>query len=127
MISIDDFKKVEMKIGKVLSAEKVENADKLLKLSVDFGLKPSADGLPDHSQEANDLERERDIRQVVSGIALFVSPEDIVGKKFPFVTNLEPRMIRGLESQAMILALGDGETFSLLVPTADPAPGSPLR
>jgi methionyl-tRNA synthetase len=84
MISIEDFKKIEVKIGEVTAAEKVEGADKLLKLIVDFG-----EGTP---------------RQVVSGIALHIAPEQLVGKKFPFAVNLEPRTIRGLESQAMILA-----------------------
>src|SRR5258708_579403 len=129
MISIDDFKKVEMKVGLVLSAEKVADADKLLKLSVDFGLKPSAtDGSPDHSPLANDLGEERDIRQVVSGIAAyFPEPLELVGKKFRFVTTLEPRTIRGRESQAMILDVGCDTAFSLLAPLADVPPGSPLK
>ncbi len=90
-ISIDDFKKVEIRIGEIKSAEKIEGSDKLLKLKVNFG-----------SEE----------RQVLSGIAAyFPNPEELVGKKCPFVTNLAPRMMMGLESQAMILATGgDGET-----------------
>jgi len=87
-ISIDDFAKVEMRIGEILSAEPVEGSEKLLKLKVQFG-----------SEE----------RQVLSGIAKYKKPEELVGKKFAFATNLEPRQMMGLESQAMILAVGGGE------------------
>ena len=93
MITIDDFKKVEITVGEIRSAERVPDTDKLLKLEVDFGA---------------------DKRQVISGIAEYFSdPSVLVGKHCPFVTNLEPRTIRGLESQAMILATGEGETFAL--------------
>ena len=101
-ITIDDFKKVEIKIGEIKSAEKIEGSDKLLKLVVNFG---------DHD------------RQVLSGIAAyFPNPEELVGKRAPFVTNLAPRMMMGLESQAMILATGgDGETpFALFETTGTP-------
>jgi methionine--tRNA ligase beta chain len=83
-ISIDDFKKVEIRVGEILSAEKIEGSEKLLKLKVSFG----------------DEER-----QVLSGIAAYYpEPSALVGKRVPFVTNLAPRMMMGLESQAMILA-----------------------
>ncbi|HRH26397.1 MAG TPA: methionine--tRNA ligase [Candidatus Paceibacterota bacterium] len=84
MINIDDFKKVEMTVGKIISAEPVPDTDKLLRLVVNFGALGE--------------------RQVVSGIALKVSLESLPGTKAVFVTNLEPRTLRGLESQAMILA-----------------------
>src|SRR3989344_6257816 len=110
MISLDDFKKVEIKIGDILAAEKVEGADRLLKFSVDFGLKPPSPregGLPEAKEPA------REIRQIISGIALHVGePASLVGRKFPFIVNLEPRIIRGLESQGMILAAGSDSTFS---------------
>jgi methionyl-tRNA synthetase len=94
-ISYDDFKKVEIKVGKILSAEKIEKSEKLLKLSVDF-----AESVP---------------RQIVSGIAKYFSdPVTLVGKKVAFVTNLEPKPLMGLESNGMILAVGGGEEpFSL--------------
>ncbi len=105
MINIEDFKKIDIVVGKILSAEKVPDTDKLLKLSVDLG--------------------ESTPRQIVSGISLyFPDCSVLVGKKCMFVANLEPRMIRGLESQGMILAVstdpsvggaGD-EKFSLLEP-----------
>ena len=95
MISIEDFTKVNMAVGKIVSAEKMADADKLLILKVDFG------------EEAP--------RQVISGIALhFPASEMLINHKFIFVTNLEPRVIRGFESQAMILAANTPEAFSLL-------------
>lgn len=96
MISIDDFKKTEIRIGEILSAEKIPDTDKLLKLSVNFG--------------------EENPRQIVSGIsAYFPEASVLVGKKCAFVTNLEPRVIRGLESQGMILAASNEDgSFSLL-------------
>lgn len=109
MISIDDFAKVEIVVGKILSAEKVPETDKLLKLSVDLG--------------------EPQPRQIVSGISMYF-PDllMLIGKKCMFVANLEPRVIRGIESQGMILALSteDGK-FSLLEPGADIPPGVKVR
>ena len=100
MITLEDFKKVAIAVGKILSAEKVPDTDKLLKLSVDFG-----ETLP---------------RQIVSGIALyFPDCSVLVGKKCMFVTNLESRTIRGLESNGMLLAVSDeAGNFSLLEPDA---------
>lgn len=107
MISIDDFHKVEMRIGEVVSAEPVEGSEKLLRLVVNFG-----------SEE----------RQVISGIAKFVDSASLVGRKFAFATNLEPRSLMGLESQAMILAVGgaDDEPFSILEAPAA-LPGSRVK
>ena len=111
-ITIDDFHKLDIKIGHILSAEKIEGADKLLKLSVDMG--------------------EEKPRQIVSGISMyFPEPEKLVGKKCAFAANLEPRVIRGLESQGMILAVsgGEGESiyFSLLETGGDVFPGSSVK
>jgi methionyl-tRNA synthetase len=98
MINYDDFKKVEMTAGKILSVEVVPDADKLLKLMVDLG--------------------EENPRQILSGIReYFPNEQELVGKVCMFVTNLETRTIRGLESQGMILALStDDGKFSLLCP-----------
>jgi methionine--tRNA ligase beta chain len=108
MISFDDFKKTEIRIGKVVSAERVPDTDKLLKLSVDIG--------------------EETPRQIISGIAQYCAPENLVGRLFPFVTNLEPRTIRGLESEGMILGVSgkDGGSFSLLSPIDAVPAGSAL-
>ncbi len=107
MITFDEFKKVEMRVGKVLSAERVEKSDKLLKLSVDFGPKeiaPTAEREEGETQET--AAPERDIRQVVSGIGkYFENLESLVGNQYTFVTNLEPRPIMGLVSEAMIVAV----------------------
>lgn len=105
-INFDDFLKVKMAVGKVLSAEKLEKSPKLLKLSVDFG--------------------EKEPRQVLSGIAKTFTPEDLIGKSFSFVINLEPRQIMGMESQAMILAASDEQGLVLFSPTRDIASGSNL-
>lgn len=109
MISFEDFKKVEMTVGKILSAEKIPDTDKLLKLSVDF--------------------KEETPRQIVSGISLyFPDPSVLVGKKCMFVSNLEPRTIRGYESNGMIVALSteDGK-FSLLEPSDSIPEGTRAR
>ena len=96
MISYEDFKKAEIKIGKIISAEKIPDTDKLLLLKVDFA--------------------EESPRQIVSGIALhFPDPSSLIGVKCAFITNLEPRTIRGYESQGMILAVSGADSpFSLL-------------
>ncbi len=109
MISIDDFKKVEMKIGHILSAEKVPDADKLLKLMVDIG--------------------EEKPRQIISGIAAyFPNPEDLVGKKCPFVVNLEHRVLRGLTSEGMIVAVGNADGYFSLLEAATQTPsGSVIK
>lgn len=134
MISIEDFKKVEMTIGKILSVERVPDTDKLLKLEVDFGPKVSEQPKESTSEDSEEQEAEptspeasadkevqevRDIRQVISGIAeFFEDPQVLVNVKCPFVTNLEPRKIRGLESQAMIVAAHSKDgVFSVLEPT----------
>ncbi len=98
MISIEDFKKIDIVVGEILSAEKVPETDKLLKLSVDLGPAVASSG------EAK--EEKRDIRQIISGISLYFPDCSIlVGKKCMFVANLEPRIIRGLKSEGMILAV----------------------
>jgi methionyl-tRNA synthetase len=126
MITYDDFAKVEVRAGKVLSAEKVPETDKLLRLSVDFGFVavpavPVAAAVIEGAPVVPAPEPVRDIRQIVSGIALyFPDPAVLVGKKCMFVTNLEPRKIKGLESNGMLFAVStpDGK-FSLLEPNAE--------
>jgi methionyl-tRNA synthetase len=108
-ISYDDFAKVEFKAGKILSVEKIPETDKLLKLSVDFS--------------------EEKPRQIVSGISLyFPDPAVLVGKTCMFVTNLEPRMIKGVESNGMIFALSTSDgAFSLLEPNSTIPPGTKAK
>lgn len=99
MITFDEFKKVEIKVGQILKAEPVEGSDKLLQLEVDFG--------------------EDKTRTVVSGIAGHVDLENFIGSQKVFITNLEPRTIMGIESQAMILAGRDGQGLTLVQPIRD--------
>lgn len=105
MISIDDFSKIQIKIGTVKTAERVPETEKLLRLTVDFG--------------------EPEPRQIVSGIAMHVpEPETLVDRQLAFVTNLEPRTIRGLESNGMLFAVGAEETFAFLTPDRPVPPGT---
>ena len=101
MISLEDFKKIDIVVGKILQVEKIPNTDKLLKLSVDLG--------------------EPNPRVIVSGISLyFPDCSVLVGKKCMFVSNLEPKIIRGIESQGMILAVSsEDDIFSLLEPNSE--------
>lgn len=99
MINFDEFKKVEVTVGEIKVAEKVPDTDNLFRLEVDFG--------------------EEENRQIISGIsAYFEDPAELIGKKTTFVTNLEPRTIRGLESNGMIFAAHteENDQFSLLLP-----------
>ncbi len=109
MITFEDFKKVEVTVGKILSVEKIPDTDKLLKLMVDFA--------------------EEKPRQIVSGIALYYPNEqDLVGKKCMFVTNLEPRVIRGHESNGMLFAVStETGAFSLLEPHPDIPQGTKAK
>lgn len=133
MITIDDFKKIELKVGKILSAERVEGSEKLLKLMVDLGETDLPAG-----------------RQVLAGIALSYAPETLVGKQIVVVANLEPRQftlrsirqaqgrpeeLEGrlssgqvvLESQGMLLA-AEGESGPVLImPERQITPGAKIR
>ena len=104
-ISFDDFKKLEIRIGKIISAEKIESSHKLLQLQVDFGTEK---------------------RQILAGIAKYYTPENLVGKLCPFVFNLEPKKLGDLESQGMILA-ADGEGPVLMHPDKEILPGSIVK
>lgn len=104
-ISIEDFSKIEVKIGTVMSAERIPETDKLLRLMVNFN--------------------EENSRQIVSGIAAYVpEPSSLVGRQLAFVTNLEPRIIRGVESNGMLFAVGEGESFAFLTPDREIPPGT---
>lgn len=97
-INYDEFSKIDVRIGTIVTAEKVEKSEKLLKLEVDFG--------------------EFGKRQILSGIAMWYQPEELVGVQTTFVINMETRKMMGLESQGMIFALGLSEDKKpvLLVP-----------
>jgi methionyl-tRNA synthetase len=107
-ISYDDFAKVEITLGTILSVEVIPDADKLLRLEVDFN--------------------EESPRQILSGIReYFEDPQSLVGKQCSFVTNLAPRTIRGLESDGMILAANTQEAFALLHPSISLPNGTKLK
>ena len=127
-IQYDDFAKLDIRIGLVLAAELVPETDKLIKCTVDFGLKPSAnaEGSADHPPVADGL-GERDIRTIVSGIAQWKKPEELVGKRLPYIVNLAPRVLRGIESQGMLLAASDDAGVALLSPEREGPAGTKLR
>ncbi|ACD67157.1 methionyl-tRNA synthetase [Sulfurihydrogenibium sp. YO3AOP1] len=104
-ITIDDFAKIKMRVGKVLEAEKVEKSDKLLKLKVSLG----------------DEER-----TIVSGIAQYYEPQELIGKNVIVLANLKPRKIFGIESHGMLLAAKDGERLTVLTTDKDVGVGSPV-
>jgi methionyl-tRNA synthetase len=106
MISIDEFRKMELRVGRILTAEKVAGADKLLKLSVDIGT---------------------ETRQVVAGIATKYSPDILIGKSVILVANLKPAVIRGIESRGMILAAGEKAVEALATFIEPIQPGSRVK
>ncbi len=115
MVKFEQFKEIELKVAKVLEAERVEGSEKLLKLKVDIG--------------------EESPRQILAGVGKVYQPEEIVGREIIVIANLEPRMLMGLESQGMLLAANDGGPASaeatagkpvLLRPDREVPPGSPI-
>ncbi|MDP2926828.1 MAG: methionine--tRNA ligase subunit beta [bacterium] len=104
MINLEDFQKLDLRVVKVIKAEPVLGSAKLLRLDLDLG--------------------ELGIQQIVSGIAKSYKPEDLVDKEIVIVANLEPRMILGLESQGMLLAVSQADKVVLLVPDQAVSPGA---
>lgn len=98
LIDIKDFLKVDLRVAEIKEAERVENADKLLKLQIELG---------------------EEKRQIVAGIAEFYSPEDLLGKKVVVVANLKPAKIRGIESQGMLLAAKKGKKLVVVSPEGE--------
>ena len=110
-ISYDDFARLDIRIGTVVAAEHVSGTDKLIKCTVDFGDPPAGGGE----------------RTIVSGIAEWKKPEELVGRQFPYVVNLAPRTLRGVESQGMLLAASDEHGVALLDPERVVPAGTRLR
>lgn len=107
MITFNDFQNIEIRIGKILSAEKVEGTDKLIKMQIDIG---------------------SETRQIVSGIADQFEADQLVGKQIPVLINLEPKKFRGVESQGMILiAEEDNEKLTLIEPQNEVPTGTRVR
>ena len=105
MVSFDEFMKLELRVGKIITSERVEGSDKLLRLEVDIGT---------------------ETRQIIAGIGKRYDPRSILGKEIIIVANLEPRKILNLESQGMLLA-ADNEGPVLLTPLEEVPPGSVIR
>lgn len=106
-IQYDDFAKLDVRVGTVIAAEQVPDTDKLIKCTIDFG--------------------ELGMRTIVSGILQWKKPEDIVGKQLPYIVNLAPRMLRGVESQGMLLAASDEKGVALLLPEREVPRGTKLK
>jgi len=107
LVSFDDFGKLDLRVGTILSAEPVKKTTKLLKLSVDIG--------------------EETPRTLVAGVAEHYAADDVVGRQIVVVANLEPAKIRGVESQGMLLAADSGDALSILAPDASVPNGSRVR
>ncbi|NMB92306.1 MAG: methionine--tRNA ligase subunit beta [Parcubacteria group bacterium] len=106
MITYDDFKKLDLRVAQILTAVRMENSDKLIKLQIDLG---------------------GETRQIIAGIGKFYAPEELINKKIIVVSNLEPRHLMGEESQGMLLAASNDETISLLIPDQDIEPGAIVK
>jgi methionyl-tRNA synthetase len=107
-ISIEDFAKIDVRIGRILTAEKVPETDKLIKCTIDFG--------------------ELGTRTIVSGIAGYRIAESLPGTQCIYVVNLAPRTIKGIESQGMLMAASTSDgSFALLSPDSSIPAGTPLK
>ncbi|MDA1079143.1 MAG: hypothetical protein O2840_00410 [bacterium] len=106
-ISYDDFARLDLRIATIVAAEPIEGADKLLKLTLDVG--------------------ELGERTIAAGIKAWYAPEDLIGKQVSYLANLEPRLLRGIESQGMLVAADDGTRAVLLHPDQSLSAGSILR
>jgi len=106
LINIEDFAKLKLALAQVLEVEEIPKSDKLLKLEVKVG---------------------EEKRTILAGIKQYYTKEELIGKKILIVYNLKPRKMMGYESQGMVLALHDGESFSLLVPDKDVKDGAFAR
>jgi methionyl-tRNA synthetase len=104
-IKYDDFAKIDLRVAKIIVAERVEGSDKLLKLQVEADIP----------------------RQIIAGIGKSYEPENLVGKNIVIVANLEPRELMGLTSQGMLLAGKDENGFALLVPEKEIKPGGKVN
>lgn len=105
MINFEDFKKLDLKVARIIEAERVENSEKLLKLKIDLG---------------------DEKRQIVAGLGKTYSPETLRGKEIVVIINLESRRLLGIESQGMLLAADNNEPI-LLIPEKEVPPGTKIR
>ena len=106
LITYEDFKKLDLRVAKILEAERIENSEKLIKLQIDAA---------------------GEKRQIVAGIGKFYNPEDLINKQIVVVVNLESRKLMGEESQGMLLAASNEDQISLLMPDKEIPLGSIVR
>jgi methionyl-tRNA synthetase len=106
LIGIEDFAKVQLRVGKIIAAERVEKSEKLVKLKVDIGT---------------------EIRQVVAGIGKSYAPEQLLDKSIVIVANLKPAKLMGVESQGMLLAASAGDLLSVVTPDREIKPGAKVK
>ena len=106
MINFEEFQKIDLKIGKILEAEKVENSEKLLRLKVDLG---------------------EEQRQIVAGIGKVYQPQDLINQEIVVVVNLEPKTLMGFESQGMLLAADNNGEQILIKPEKEVLPGTKIH
>ncbi len=106
-IKFEDFSKVDMRIGKVISAEDIEGSDKLIRLEIDFG--------------------EIGKRQIIAGIKAWYKPQDLLDKQMAFVLNIEPKTMMGLESQGMVLAADSKDNAVILLTESSVENGTPIK
>ena len=131
LISITDFKKLDLRVAKIISVERVENSDKLLKLKVSLGKQISSshtitrDSIQSEAAESKESGKEE--RQIIAGIGKAYVPEELVGKEIVIVANLEPRQLMGLESNGMILCADAEDGPVLLVPEKAVDPGAKVK
>jgi methionine--tRNA ligase beta chain len=104
-IDFSQFEKIDLRIGKIVEAERVEGSDKLVKLQINLG---------------------DEKRQILAGIGKSYSPEELINKSVAVAINLEPKVMLGLESKGMVLAVKDNNNLSVLVPEKEIVPGSKI-
>ncbi len=124
MITIEDFAKIELKTGKIVEASEHPNADKLVVLKVDLG---ETEEVVTMNEEVETKTSVPKIRQIVAGIKKSYDPASLVGKNIVVVANLQPAVLRGVESQGMLLAASDENGISVLSPDRDIIPGSRVK
>ncbi len=105
-INFEEFQKIDLRIAKVISAEKIKGSEKLLKLELDLG---------------------KEKRQIITGVSEFYQPKDLIGREIVVVANLEPKTLMGLESQGMLLAADVNGEAVLLRPDKEIPPGTKIR
>jgi len=114
MVSYSDFQKLDLRVAKVLEAERVVGSEKLIRLKIEVG------------EDNCKSPPEKTVKQIVAGIGKAYSPEELIGREIVVVNNLEPRSLMSLESQGMLLAANNGEPV-LLIPDKEVPVGSQVK